>query len=166
MQLHRYVVQCAYKQYHFPLTSAFFGQAFFNVGFSGMIYCVDVVTADISSLNNRALAYAFTSSPYIITAFAGPAASEAFYEQINFRWGFGIFAIILPFVAMLTFVPLFISQRKAKAQGLVTPGPQRTLVQAVKHFVIECDGTSYPSRIDINTRQHTSIHINTHQHTY
>ena len=106
-----------------------------------MIYCVDVVTADVSSLKNRGLAYAFTSAPYMITAFAGPAASEAFYEKINFRWGFGIFAIILPPVALLTFLPLRWHRKKAQEQGLVAKESSgRTLLQSAWWFIIECDG--------------------------
>jgi MFS family permease len=68
-----------------------------------MTYCVDVITADSSRLKNRGLAYAFTSSPYIITAFAGPKASEDSLNSLSWRWAFGIFAIILPLVAS----PLF-----------------------------------------------------------
>jgi MFS family permease len=64
-------------------------QVFYTIGFGGMIYCVDVITADSSSLKHRGLAFAFTSSPYIITAFAGPKAAEGFYNNINWRWGFG-----------------------------------------------------------------------------
>ncbi|KAK5174957.1 uncharacterized protein LTR77_000093 [Saxophila tyrrhenica] len=62
---------------------------FWNIGTGGMTYCVDVVTADISTLRNRGIAYAFTSSPYIITAFAGAKASEQFYNDISWRWAFG-----------------------------------------------------------------------------
>ncbi|KAH8602444.1 major facilitator superfamily domain-containing protein [Bisporella sp. PMI_857] len=115
-------------------------QAFFNVGFSGMIFAVDVVTADISSLKHRGLAYAITSSPYIITAFAGPKASEAFYEKINFRWGFGIFAIILPFVALLVFTPLILNQRKAQKAGiLIKEENNRNLLQSIWYFITEVD---------------------------
>jgi len=64
-------------------------QVFYTIGFGGMIYCVDVITADSSSLMHRALAFVFTSSPYIITAFAGPKAAEEFYEKVSWRWGFG-----------------------------------------------------------------------------
>lgn len=118
-------------------------QAFFNVGFSGMIYAADVVTADISSLKHRGLAYAVTSSPYIITAFAGPKAAEAFYEKINFRWGFGIFAIILPFVAAMVFIPLMINQKKAHKRGLVVKEKSnRNVLQSVQYFLVESDGKS------------------------
>lgn len=116
-------------------------QVFYSVGFGGMIYSIDVITADTSSLKHRGLAFAFTSSPYIITAFAGPKAAETFYEKVNWRWGIGCFAIILPFVAMPLFVILKLNLRKAKNQGLlVRESSERTLTQSIWHYVKEFDG--------------------------
>lgn len=109
-----------------------------------MIYCIDVITADTSTLKNRGLAYAFTSSPWIITAFAGPPASESAYVHIYWRWGFGIFAIILPFVAAPFVYILKKTEKKAKETlAGVEPsekGPQRTLLQSIWFYLIEFDG--------------------------
>lgn len=106
-----------------------------------MTYCVDVITADASKLRNRGLAYAFTSSPYIITAFAGSKASEAFYNDVSWRWGFGCFAIVFPVVAAPLFFILKTNLRKARAQGnVVKASSQRTLVQAIWHYTVEFDG--------------------------
>ncbi|KAF2427254.1 putative MFS siderophore transporter [Tothia fuscella] len=115
-------------------------QVFYSVGFDGVIYTVDVVTADSSSLRNRGLAYAITSSPYIITAFAGPKAAEGFYEKINFRWAFGAFCIIIPAVATPLFIILYWNQRKAEKKGLlVREKSGRTLGQSIWHYTIEFD---------------------------
>ncbi|KAI1413461.1 MFS general substrate transporter [Hypoxylon sp. FL1857] len=65
----------------------------------GLIYSVDAMTADTSKITNRGLAFAFTSSPYIITAFAGPSASERLYDY-NWRWAFGCWPIIFPVVVL------------------------------------------------------------------
>ena len=118
-------------------------QVFYSVGFTGTIFSIDVITADTSSLRDRGLAYAFTSSPYIITALAGPAAAEGFYEKISWRWAFGCFAIILPFVAAPLFVTLLLNQRKAKKQGLLVKSPTgRTMIESIWHYVVEFDGKS------------------------
>jgi MFS family permease len=118
-------------------------QVFYSIGWGGMTYCVDVITADISKLRNRGLAYAFTSSPYIITAFAGPKSAESFYEHIDWRWGFGTFSIILPFVAAPLYFVLRTYLRKAKEQGLVVEEKSnRTLVQNIRHYATEFDGKS------------------------
>jgi len=113
---------------------------FYTIGFGGMTYCVDVITADASQLKNRALAYAFTSSPYIITAFAGAKASETFYYQSSWRWGFGCFAIIFPIVAAPLYFLLKVNLRKAKQQGtLVQESSGRTWLQNIWFYSIEFD---------------------------
>jgi MFS family permease len=118
-------------------------QVFYTIGFGGMTYCVDVITADASSLKHRGLAFAFTSSPYIITAFAGPKAAEGFYENLNWRWGFGCFAIILPFVAAPLFFILKFNLNKAKRDGVLVREPSnRSLLQSVIFYLREFDGQS------------------------
>jgi MFS family permease len=112
---------------------------FTTVGLTGMIYCVDVITADTSSLRNRGLAFGYTSSPYIITAFAGPKAAEGFYQS-NWRWGFGTFAIILPCVAAPMVLVLLYARGKAQKQGLLFKEPSnRTWYQSILHHAVEFD---------------------------
>jgi MFS family permease len=95
-------------------------QVFYSIGFSGIIYTVAVLAADVTSLRNRGIAFAFTSSPYMITAFAGSKAAEAFLLNVkNWRWGFGSFAIIVPVITAPLFVLLKLQLRKAEKQGLI-----------------------------------------------
>lgn len=117
-------------------------QVFYTVGFGGMTYCIDVITADASSLRNRGLAFAFTSSPYIITAFAGPKSAEGFYNNVkNWRWGFGAFAIIVPVVASPLFLILQMNLRKAKRQGVLRREKSgRTVFQSIIFYIREFDG--------------------------
>ena len=42
-------------------------QVFYGIGFTGMIFSVDVITSDSSTLKSRGLAYAFTSSPWMVS---------------------------------------------------------------------------------------------------
>jgi MFS family permease len=116
-------------------------QVFYSVGFDGLIYTCDVVTSDSSSLINRGLAFAFTSSPYIITAFAGPKAAEGFYVDINWRWGFGIFCILLPVVSAPLLITLIVNLKKAIIAGVLPRQRSgRTLRQSIWHYAIEFDG--------------------------
>ncbi|CEP08205.1 hypothetical protein [Parasitella parasitica] len=113
---------------------------FYSIGFGGMTFSVDVITADSSKLKNRGLAYAFTSSPYIITAFAGAKAAEGFYYNISWRWGFGTFAIVFPIVAAPLYFILKFNLRKAKKEStLATENSGRSLLQNAWHFIIEFD---------------------------
>ncbi|KAH8787946.1 major facilitator superfamily domain-containing protein [Diaporthe sp. PMI_573] len=113
---------------------------FYTIGFGGMTFCVDVLTADISQLKNRGLAYAFTSSPYMITAFAGAKASEGFYYNISWRWGFGVFAIVFPIVAIPLFGILKVNVHKAKKLGTFVPrNSGRNVFQSIWHYIVDFD---------------------------
>ncbi|KAM6539274.1 mitochondrial phosphate carrier protein [Fusarium falciforme] len=116
-------------------------QVFYSVGFGGMIYTVGVLAADASNLRNRGLTFAFTSSPYMITAFAGSKAAEAFLLNVkNWRWGFGCFAIILPVVTFPLYLVLKINLRKAVKQGIIThQKSDRTIPQKILYFFREFD---------------------------
>ncbi|KAJ5115686.1 MFS siderophore iron transporter [Penicillium angulare] len=113
---------------------------FYNLGFSGMTFTVDVLTADASMLKSRGLAYAFTSSPYIITAFAGSKTAEDILNQIGMKWGFGVFSIVFPFVAAPLYLMLKYHIRQAvKAGYVVKQSSGRTFFQSVKFYAIEFD---------------------------
>ncbi|KAH0360060.1 putative MFS siderophore transporter MirB-like protein, partial [Aureobasidium melanogenum] len=115
-------------------------QVFYAIGSAGLIFCVDVVTIDTSTLRSRGLAYALTSSPFIITAYAGPAAAEQFYAT-NWRWGYGTFCIVLPCVVLPFFGLLRYFKSKAKKNGLLKPkaASGRTFKQSVWYYIIEFD---------------------------
>ncbi|CCH43271.1 Siderophore iron transporter [Wickerhamomyces ciferrii] len=113
---------------------------FYNVGFTGLIYSIDVVTADATQLKNRALAFAFTSSPYMISAFAGSYAAEKMLETIGWAWGFGTFAFITPVVCAPLYLILKYNLRKAKKNGILEREPSgRTIPQSIKHYIIQFD---------------------------
>ena len=113
-----------------------------------MEYCVDVVTADASKLKNRALAYAFTSSPYIITAFAGPTVAQEFYDHVGWRWGFGAWAIVFPIVAAPLYFMLKVNLRKAERQGrIVRESSGRTFLQNIWFWSIQFDGKNIEKSI-------------------
>lgn len=117
---------------------------FYTIGFSGITFCVDVITADASTLKNRGLAYAFTSSPYIISAFAGSKAAGDFKHHVGWRWGFGCFAIIFPVVAAPLYFILKSNLHKASSQGRrVQERSGRTLMQNVWHYTIEFDSRHF-----------------------
>ena len=116
-------------------------QVFYSIGFAGIIYIVGVLAADATSLKNRGLAFAFTSSPYMITAFAGSKAAEGFLENVSWRWGFGCFAIIIPAVTLPLFVNLKLSLRKAEKSGIFAKEKSgRTLVENIWFGIVQFDG--------------------------
>lgn len=114
---------------------------FYSVGFGGLIYSIVVLAADATNLRNRGLAFAFTSSPYMITAFAGAAAAQAFLQHVSWQGGFGSFAVILPVVTFPLFLVLKINQRKAEKRGLIIRERSgRSVPQNIWHVIVEFDG--------------------------
>ncbi|KAL4739927.1 major facilitator superfamily domain-containing protein [Aspergillus similis] len=115
-------------------------QAFYTVGFTGVIFCVDVLTADTSSMRNRGIVYGFTSSPYIITAFAGSPLSNQFHET-NWRWAYGTICIILPVVALPLIVTWELAKRKAAREHRLEANlrPGRSLWQSARYYIVEFD---------------------------
>jgi MFS family permease len=102
------------------------------------------MTSDISSLKSRGLAFAFTSSPFVITAFGGPKAAETLYAD-NWRWGFGAWAIVLPAVAIPMIVIMQMGKRRAKAKGFLaektgSTGPKR----GFQYYFTELDSKCSP----------------------
>ncbi|KAJ5972973.1 uncharacterized protein N7479_002891 [Penicillium vulpinum] len=91
-------------------------QSFYTVGLTGAIFCIDVITSDTSSLRDRGLAFALTSSPSMITAFSGAPLSNQFHET-NWRWAYGTICIILPIAALPLVVTWEMAKRKADRQG-------------------------------------------------
>lgn len=121
-------------------------QVFSSVGAAGAVYAYVIVAVDTTSLKNRGLAFAFTSSPYMITAFAGPRSAQAFELNVgSWRWAFGAFAIITPFMAIPLFTMLKVNLNRAKKAGLMPEesiSSGRTLMETVKHFAVEFDSES------------------------
>ena len=78
------------------------GYVLYWVGYDAIYLVLDVFVADTSGLRNRAFAFGFASTPFICTAFTGPMAAQSFIDHASWRWAYGTFAIVSPFV----FVPL------------------------------------------------------------
>ncbi|KAI0486615.1 MFS general substrate transporter [Xylaria cf. heliscus] len=94
-------------------------QVIYQIGISGFSYILEVIVADTSSLKNRSLAMAFSSSPSLITAFIGPILATSFTENGRWRWAFGVLAITLVLLSMPLFYILILNMRKAKRLGLL-----------------------------------------------
>ena len=106
-----------------------------------MAYVLDVFMADTSSLKNRALVFAFSNTPYIVTTFIGPRAAASFLRTSGWPWGFGTFAIITPVIALPIMIILWRNQRKAVTEGLLLAKQSsgRTFVQSVNYYFWEFD---------------------------
>jgi hypothetical protein len=76
----------------------------------------------------------------MITAFAGPKSAEGFLNNVNWRWGFGAFAIIVPAMTLPLFVLLKLQLRRAEREGrFVREKSGRTFVEEFWHGLVAFD---------------------------
>ncbi|GFN14038.1 siderochrome iron transporter 2 [Aspergillus tubingensis] len=116
------------------------GYVLYWVGYDAVYLILDVFMADTAGMRNRAFAFGFASTPFICTAFTGPLAAESIIKRASWRWGYGIFAIVMPFV----FIPLAVIfkfyQRKAESMYIYGREPSgRTFWESVVHYFHEFD---------------------------
>jgi MFS family permease len=117
------------------------GYTLYWVGYYFIYLILEIFIADTTGLRNRAWAFAFSTTPFICTAFTAPLAVTSFIETSGWRWGFGVFAIVQPFV----FVPLCavfkFYEKKAQRLGVLKREPSgRTTWQSIIHYIHEFDG--------------------------
>ncbi|PVH77133.1 putative transporter [Cadophora sp. DSE1049] len=113
---------------------------FYWVGHLGLLYVIDVMLADMTTLKNRMLAFTINGTPTIATTFAGPAIAELFYEQSTWRWAFGAFCIILIGVSIPAAAVMLAQQRKAARLGALPERVhKRTRFESFKFYVVEFD---------------------------
>lgn len=110
------------------------------IGKAALSFVLQVFIADITTLRNRMIMFTINSTPTLITTFAGPKIAELFYTNLNFRWAFGAWSIILVGSSVPVLAILFIQERKAKKQGIVRNKSGRTILQSFKYYFIHFDG--------------------------
>ncbi|KAI9368020.1 major facilitator superfamily domain-containing protein [Aspergillus egyptiacus] len=110
-------------------------------GHIGLLYIMEVIISDMTSLRNRMILLGINGTPRIASTFAGPAIAELFYNNLDFRWAFGAFAIILVGVCTPALVLMIVMSQKAKKQGLVQPRARsgRKIHESLKYYFIEFD---------------------------
>ncbi|CAL5872084.1 uncharacterized protein PFLUO_LOCUS6341 [Penicillium psychrofluorescens] len=90
-------------------------QVFWVIGIEGITLMLQILAGDSSDLYNRALMNAIPYAPSIITTWiTGPFASSVL--KISWRWGFGIFAILIPIIGSPLLASLYYNKRKATKQ--------------------------------------------------
>ncbi|CCU75688.1 GPI-anchored cell wall beta-1,3-endoglucanase/siderophore iron transporter [Blumeria hordei DH14] len=115
-------------------------QVFYWVGFDGMAYVMDVFMADSSRPKNRALVFAFSTAPYIITTFIGPRIAAIYLSTIGWPWAYGTFVIITPIATIPLLYILHRNERKARDAGILCQKKiSRSIGRKVLHYLVEFD---------------------------
>ncbi|KAK4168223.1 major facilitator superfamily domain-containing protein [Cladorrhinum sp. PSN259] len=97
------------------------GNIVYRIGQSGTNIMVNVVISDITTLRQRGLALATFYFPYLITPWVSGFIVESVVHGIGWRWGIGMFSILLPFAASMLVWTLVHSERRARKSRFSQP---------------------------------------------
>lgn len=101
-------------------------QIFYAAGSTGLQILQQVFIADSSDLLNRAFLALLPEFPFLITVWLGPTIADAVLRSSSWRWGYGMWAIILPAAFLPLALSLLLNQRKAQRLNLIKPSkPKR-----------------------------------------
>ncbi|KAM5345835.1 hypothetical protein ACJ41O_011696 [Fusarium nematophilum] len=95
------------------------GEVFVAVGSSGLDLTNDIIVADLTPLEWRGFASSMLSTPFIINTWFAGKIVDALQGKGQWRWGLGMFAIIMPVALAPAVATLIWLDRKAKRDGVV-----------------------------------------------
>lgn len=109
-------------------------------GTTGITILIQIFIADTTSLLWRALFSSLPDVPYLFTTFAGPELASAIGTEKNWRWGYGMWAIIYPVAYLPLIWSLVVNQHKAKRLGRIPPKKYTgTLMANIKAIALDLD---------------------------
>lgn len=95
------------------------GEVFVAIGSSGLDLTNDIIVADLTPLEWRGFASSMLSTPFIINTWFAGKIVQAIDDRNQWRWGYGMFAIIMPVALGPAIAILVWLDRKAKKHGIV-----------------------------------------------
>lgn len=116
-------------------------QIFYAAGQTGLQILQQIFIADTSDLLNRAIVSTIPDIPYLLNVWIGPPIADAILKNLGWRWGYGIWSIVLPVAFMPLALSLLFNQRKAAKLGLLPPSifKGKSKRQVIKSLAVEMD---------------------------
>ena len=102
-------------------------QVLYSAGSTGLQILQQVFIADSSDLLDRALLSATPEMPFLVTVWIGPTIARETLKHASWRWGYGIWSIILPASFFPLALTLLVNQRKAKRLNLIKQRSEQRL---------------------------------------
>ncbi|WBW72553.1 plasma membrane heme transmembrane transporter Str3 [Schizosaccharomyces osmophilus] len=96
------------------------GAVFIAVGGSGLDFLNSVIIGDLTPLKWRGFANGILSTPFIFTVWFSGLIVQGILDR-NWRWGYGMFAIIMPFVLVPGIIILIYLEKSADSQRSAEP---------------------------------------------
>ncbi|KAI5476529.1 hypothetical protein MNV49_007539 [Pseudohyphozyma bogoriensis] len=126
------------------------GQVFYTIGNTGITFLNSLLLADITSLQWRGFVDGAVNVPYVLNAFVSGfiVADINGYSANGWRWGYGMFCIILPVAMSPALIVLFVGDYRAQKLNLASISrsevdaetEQRTTWQNVRYYWTRMNG--------------------------
>lgn len=140
-----YVISAAAQD----ITAFSAGQVLAGIGSAGIDLVSSLIVADLTPLKWRGLLTSFLSTPYIINTWFAGLISDAIVKR-NWRWGYGMFAIMIPVVISPAIaVLLWLDHRAQKHKKLaiaseklhenIKPVAKKKWINVVWEAIVEID---------------------------
>lgn len=116
-------------------------QIFYSAGSTGLRILQQIFIADTSDLLNRALFSSLPDVPFLVTVWAGPPLATNLLSNATWRWGYGVWAIVLPVAFLPLALSLLLNKRKAAKLHLLPESSRkdRDIVGGAKKLWYELD---------------------------
>ncbi|KAF8060651.1 drug:h+ antiporter [Lyophyllum atratum] len=122
------------------------GIILYAVGYTGLQLLTQIIIADITTLQWRGFVSSMISLPFVINVFVGANISAAVINGAGWRWGYGMFAILIPVSLLPLIATLLWAENKARKLGKVldskehdASAPQEPFLKRLLHTADQLD---------------------------
>ncbi|KAJ7097775.1 drug:h+ antiporter [Mycena belliarum] len=115
------------------------GIVLYAIGYTGLQLLTQVVIADITTLKWRGLVLSLNSFPFLINAFIGSNISAAIIENAGWRWGYGMFVILIPIALSPLIGTLLWSERITRRRMGSANAPKKACIRSILDIAEELD---------------------------
>ncbi|KAK1498909.1 hypothetical protein CCUS01_02529 [Colletotrichum cuscutae] len=113
------------------------GEVFVSIGSSGLDLTNDIIVADLTPLEWRGFVSSLLSAPFIVNTWFAGKIVDAMQARNQWRWGYGMFAIIMPAALGPAIATLLYLDRKAKKDGIVNLASSNAARRAAREMADE-----------------------------
>lgn len=113
------------------------GAVIYQVGYTMVMFLVEVIIADITSTRARLLFSYIPALPFIINTWVSGDIADAVLGVTTWRWGIGMWCIIYTVCALPLLVSLMIVGRRAKKMGKLSKTKSSFQTLGGKAFLVD-----------------------------
>ena len=96
---------------------------FYSAGETGLQILIQIFIADTTNLTWRAFFSSVVDLPFLWSVWVGPVIAGSVRSHASWRWGYGIWAIVLPVAFLPLAISLMFNYRKAAKLGQLKKSP-------------------------------------------